>query len=121
MHYISIRLRSFISIITLIRSNHRRCSTKIGIFRNFAKFTGKHLYQNLFLNKVQGFRPASLLKKRLWLRCFFLNFAKFLRTYLLQNISELVLLSEVFIKFSDEDIRWYNYGTSICQVAATDC
>ena len=27
-----------------------------------------------------GFRPATLLKKRLWHRCFPLNFAKFLRT-----------------------------------------
>ena len=32
--------------------------------RNFAKFTGKHLCQSLFFNKVAG-RPATLLKKRL--------------------------------------------------------
>ena len=30
--------------------------------RNFAKFTGKHLPQSLFFNKVKGFRPATLLK-----------------------------------------------------------
>ena len=36
--------------------------------------TGKHLCQNLFLNKVTARRPASLLKKRLWRRCFPLNF-----------------------------------------------
>ena len=50
---------------------------KIG-FKNFTKFTGKRLYQSLFFNKVA--RPATLLKKRLWSKCFPVNFAKFLRT-----------------------------------------
>ena len=31
-------------------------------------------------NKVVGMRPATLLKKRLWHRCFPVNFVKFLRT-----------------------------------------
>ena len=31
----------------------------------FAKFTGKHLCQNLFFNKAADLRPATLLKKRL--------------------------------------------------------
>ena len=44
------------------------------------KFTGKHLCQSLFLNKVAGVRPATLLKKRLWHRYFPVNFAKLLRT-----------------------------------------
>ena len=30
-------------------------------------------------NKVAGLRPVILLKKRLWHRCFPVNFAKFLR------------------------------------------
>ena len=30
---------------------------------NFAKFTGKHLCQNLFFNKVAVLRPAGLLEK----------------------------------------------------------
>ena len=47
--------------------------------RGFAKFTGKHLRQGLFLNKVAGLGPATLLK-RLWRSCFLVNFAKFLRT-----------------------------------------
>ena len=38
---------------------------KKGFLRNFAKFTGKHLCQSLFFNKVAGLRPATLLKKRL--------------------------------------------------------
>ena len=51
-----------------------------GVLRNFAKFTGKHLCQSLFFNKVAGLRPVTLLKKRLWHRCFPVNFVKFLRT-----------------------------------------
>ena len=53
---------------------------RIGVLRNFAKFTPKHLSQSLFFNKVASLRPATLVKKRLWLRCFPMNFAKFLRT-----------------------------------------
>ena len=53
------------------RSSHRRCSVK-GAFRNFAKFTEKHLCQSLFFNKV----PSWDLH-----RCFPVNFAKFLRTF----------------------------------------
>ena len=43
---------------------------KKGVLRNFAKFARKHLCQSLFFNKVAGLRPATLLKKRLWHRCF---------------------------------------------------
>ena len=55
--------------------------------RNFEKFTEEHLCQSLYFNKVPGLCPATLLKKRLWHRCFPLNFTKFLRTPFLQNIS----------------------------------
>ena len=61
--------------------------------RNFAKFTGKHLYQSLFFNKVRGLSPATLLKKRLWHRCFPVNFAQFPKTPFLQNTSGRLLLS----------------------------
>ena len=37
-------------------------------------------------------RSATLLKKRLWHRCFSVNFAKFLRTLFLQNTSGRLLL-----------------------------
>ena len=53
---------------------------KKAVLRNFTKFIGKHLCQSLFFNKVAGLRPAILLKKRLWYRCFPVNFVKFLRT-----------------------------------------
>ena len=32
---------------------------KKGVLKNFTKFTGKHLCQSLFFNKVAGLRPAT--------------------------------------------------------------
>ena len=54
------------------RSGHLRCSVRKGFPRNFAKFTGKHLYQSLFFNKVAGLRLSFIY--------FPMNFAKILRT-----------------------------------------
>ena len=59
---------------------------KKGVLRNFAEFTGKHVCQSLFFNKVAG------LKKTLWHRSFPVNIAKFLRTPFLQNTSGRLLL-----------------------------
>ena len=36
------------------RSSHSKVFCKKGVFRNIAKFTGKHLCQSFFLNKVVG-------------------------------------------------------------------
>ena len=66
---------------------------KKGVLRNFAKFIGKHLCQSLFFNKVAGLGPATLLKKRLWYRCFPLNIAKFLKTPFLTKHLRWLLLS----------------------------
>ena len=57
------------------------------ISRNFIKLTEKYLCRSLFFNKVADLSPATLLKKRLWHRCFPINFAKFLRTLFLWNTS----------------------------------
>ena len=46
------------------RSSHRMCSVRKGVLRNFSTFTGKHLCQGPFFNKVRP-QPATLLKKRL--------------------------------------------------------
>ena len=68
--------------LTQIRSICPGLFCKKSVLRNFAKFTGKHLCLNLFLNKVVGLKPATLLKKRLWRKCFPVNFTKFLRKLL---------------------------------------
>ena len=60
--------------------------------KNFTTFTGKHLCQSLFFNKVAGLRLVTLLKKRLWCRYFPVNFTKFLKASFLQNTSGRLLL-----------------------------
>ena len=81
------------------RSSHQKSSLKKGVLRNFTKFTGKHLSQGLFFNKVAGHRPANLSKKRLWHRCCPVNFANFLRTPFLHNISGQLLLDLISNSF----------------------
>ena len=65
-----------------IRSSHPYVFCKKGVLENFAKFVGKHLSQSLLFNKVAGLRSGTLIKTRLWHRCFPVNFAKVLRTSL---------------------------------------
>ena len=74
---------------------------KKGVLRNFAKFTGKHLCQRLFLN--------------LWHRCFPVNFAKFLRTPLLQNTSGLLFVTGHMLQWNHflhiSNVALFSYHT----------
>ena len=66
-----------------VRSSRPDLFCKKGILKNFAKFTGKHLC----------LRPATLLKKRLWRRCFPVNFVKYQRTpFLIEHLWWLLLV-----------------------------
>ena len=60
----------FISRGKKFRSSRPEVLCKKGVPRNFEKFTGKHLCQSVFFDKVAGLRPATLLKKELWHWCF---------------------------------------------------
>ena len=76
----SARKKCLVDLTLREKSSRSEVFSKKVVLRNFAKFTGKHLCQLLFFNKVVGMRPATLLKKRLWHSCFPANFTKFLRT-----------------------------------------
>ena len=75
----------------------QRCSVRKGVLIHFTKLTGKYLCQGQFFNKVAGLRHATLFKKRLWYRCFPVNFAKFLGTTFLKEFFK-VLFSQREIK-----------------------
>ena len=75
----------------------RRYSVRKDVLGSFTKFTGKHLSQSLFFNKVADPRPATLLKKRLWHRCFLVNFGEILRT-----------------PFLTEHLRWLLLQLAVC-------
>ena len=59
-----IRNRIFVS--SIVRSSHGRRSVKKCVFKNFATFTGKHLYQDFFFNKVAG-TACLFIKNEAWL------------------------------------------------------
>ena len=57
---------------------------KIGVLKNFPKFTGKDQSQGLFFNKVASM-PATLLKKETLAQVFFCEFCEpFNNTFLIQ-------------------------------------
>ena len=56
----NVRVKSYLST-SISKSSRLDVLCRKGVLRNFAKFTGKHLRQSLFLNKVS--RPATLLRK----------------------------------------------------------
>ena len=88
--------RSIIPITLLCkicyRSSHRRCTLKKAVLKNFANFTGKHLCQSLFLNKVANLGPATLLKKGSGTGVLLRILRKSLRTLFQQNTSGRMLL-----------------------------
>ena len=53
----------FYFIIKLFKNSHRSCSVRKVVLRSFAKFTGKHLCQSLFFNKVAVFTSFSKISK----------------------------------------------------------
>ena len=57
------------------RSSSPEAFCRKDFLRDFAKFTGKHLFQSLFFDKAVGLRPAALLEKRLW-HCEFFEISK---------------------------------------------
>ena len=71
-------------LLYCIRSSRQQMFFKIGILKIFEKFR-KHLQQSLFFNKVAGLHSSNLIEKRLWHRCFAMNFPKILRIPFLQN------------------------------------
>ena len=66
--------------LSSLRSSFQGLFSEKGVLKNFAKFTGKHLCQSLFFNKVVGVRSVTLLKKRLWHKRSPVHFMQFLRT-----------------------------------------
>ena len=71
--------------IAVIKNSYHRCSTKIGVLKNFAKLAGKHLCQSV--------RP-HLIEKKTLVQVFSCEFCEILRTSILQNTSGRLLPKE---------------------------
>ena len=88
------------------RSSHQRCSIKKGILRNFTKFTGKHLCQSLFFDKVGCFWKQT--GAGFWILLIFLNL-KSVRTCFIVVASRMILLEKVIkacLHLSKDMLKW---------------
>ena len=63
------------------KSIHQRWYVEKGVLKHFAKFTGKQQCQSLYFDKVARLSLATLSKKKLWHRCFPVNFVKYLKPH----------------------------------------
>ena len=76
----------------------------------FPKFTRKHLCQSLFVTKITVLRPEILLKKRLWQKCFHMNFANILKALFYRTPPDDCLCNEELslhgeLQFNMDDIQ----------------
>ena len=78
------------------RSSHRKCSEKKDVLKKFNKLHRKIPVLESLFNTVAGLQPASFLKRDSNM-CFPVKSTKVLRTSILKNISERLLL-EMFYK-----------------------
>ena len=85
---------------TIVRSSQQRCSVRKGVLRNFTKFTGKHLCQSFFFNKVAG-ATCNFIKKETLPPVFSCEYCEipkntFFTEYLWVTASELLTMVSVF-------------------------
>ena len=98
------RVKQFIFVIS--KSSHR--GFYFYVHKNFAIFTGKQLYRRLFLIKLQSLQACNFLKKRLQHRCFRMSITRFLRTLILKNICEQLLLNIILFHLCVSWLRSIN-------------
>ena len=79
-------LLKWVYLFHLYRSSHRRCSVKRDVLKNFTKFTGIHLCQSLFFNKVTG-GAGNFIKKLTLAQVFFCEFCEiFKNTFFTEHL-----------------------------------
>ena len=72
--------------------NRKKKKKKKDALKNFAKFTGKHLWRSLVFNKIAGMRPVALLNKETSTQVFCCEFCKiFKNTFFIEPLRWLLL------------------------------
>ena len=95
----------------IYRSSHRRCFMKKGVLENFAKFTGKHLCQSLFFNKVADLRKTppmacNFIKKDTLAQVFSCEFCEiFKNTFFTEHLRLTASKHTVFIRKLTQSLR----------------
>ena len=93
----------YFCLLSLLKCSHLRGRSgqplefcKKANLKNFAILTEKHLCWSLFLIKLQA--VCNFIKKRLQHKWLFVNIAKFVRSPILKNICERLLLKGVLVQ-----------------------
>ena len=81
-------------------SSRPQVFSKKGVLENFAKSTGKHLYQRPFLNKYASLTISTYLKKGSGLTVFLWNLQNFQKHLFLLNTSGRLLLNSLIRRFT---------------------
>ena len=79
-------------LLLILKSSYLRCTVGKRVLKNFTNFTVKHLCWSLFCNRVAGLRSFNFIKKKFRPSWFQVKFAKLLRTPILKNSCERLLL-----------------------------
>ena len=96
------------------KSSRSQIVFKIGVLKNFINFIGKYIYWNLFLIKLQAWRPATLLKRDSNTGVFLWNLQNFSEHFFLQNISGGCFCKKGdFCKNSEK--KWFNTAFLLLQ------
>ena len=74
----------------VVGTHQKQLLFKIGVLKNFAIFTGKHLCRSIFLIKLQGWNAATLFK-RLQHSSFSVNIANFFKSFFIEHLWWLLL------------------------------
>ena len=100
-------------LFSIYRSSHQSFSVSKDILRNFTKFTGKHLCQSLFFNKVARLRDEEVLAQLF--SCGFCEISKntFSTEHLLATASK--FNTSVFPCDFSETFRLVNYFSKLNQ------
>ena len=94
-----------------IRASPSDVFYKKGVFRNFEKFTGKHLRLGLFLNKVEGW-PGTLFTKKTQAQVFSCGFCEISQNTFLTEHVRWLLLEEWLEEFLEGKDAFYNGNDS---------
>ena len=96
------------------RSSRPEVFCKKGIIKNFTKFTGKHLCQRLFFNKVAGLRPGTcnFIKKKTLAQVFYCQFCEIFKNAFFYRTPPVTATD--FLKVWEIFMLWLDCQTGGC-------
>ena len=103
-------IRFYFNELILVRRSRLHVFFKIAVLKSFAILLTKHLCYTVLLIKLQAWRPAFPIKRRLRHWCFSENIAKILRAAILLNTSCSLHFSEILC---GNRILWTSLGTKL--------